>query len=128
MELVPWVQIQYPNHYPCSVNTTKAAAKVWARAGAGGIVIAARRLQKLEEVAKDIKVVNASSKVLTVQTDISSEKDVIGLFAAVQKEFGRPADVLLNNAGYLQDDQLVGETPVGDWWKSFVSFLSLEYR
>lgn len=103
-----------------------AAAKVWARAGASGIVIAARRLETLEEVAKDIKASNPASQVLPVKADISLEEDVKNLFASVQKIFGRPADVLLNNAGYLADDQLVGETPVADWWKTFVSILRFQ--
>lgn len=101
-----------------------AAAKVWARAGAAGIVIAARRLEALNEVAKEIKSINPTTQVLPVKTDIQSEDEVRNLFASVQKTFGRPADVLLNNAGYLQDEQLIGETPVAEWWKAFVNFMT----
>ncbi|OBT41325.1 hypothetical protein VE00_08517 [Pseudogymnoascus sp. WSF 3629] len=96
-----------------------AAAKVWARAGATGIVIAARRTQNLMKVSDEIKAINPDITVLQVKADITSEDDVKSLFAAVKKTFKRPADVLLNNAGYMVDDQLIGETPVDDWWKGF---------
>jgi NAD(P)-dependent dehydrogenase (short-subunit alcohol dehydrogenase family) len=61
------------------------------------------------------------SKVLAVNADITSEEEVKNLFALVQKTFGRPADVMLNNAGYLKDDQLIGETAPNDWWTGIVS-------
>jgi len=56
-----------------------------------------------------------------VKADITSEEQVKNLFASVQKTFGRPADVLLNNAGYLKDDQKIGETAPNDWWTGIVS-------
>jgi len=93
-----------------------AAAKVWARAGATGVVIAARRVDALEKVAEEIKAINPNVKVLAIKTDITSEEDAKNLFASVQKTFGRPADVLLNNAGYLRDEQLIGETAPNEWW------------
>lgn len=76
------------------------------------------------KVSDEIKAINPDITVLQVKADITSEDDVKSLFAAVEKTFKRPADVLLNNAGYLVDDQLIGETPVDDWWKGFVSYLS----
>ncbi|KAN0119209.1 NAD(P)-binding protein [Hyaloscypha variabilis] len=93
-----------------------AAARVWARAGASGIVIAARRVEALDKVAAQLKEISPSSKILPVKVDITSEDQVKNLFASVQKTFGQPADVLLNNAGYLKDDQLIGETSPSAWW------------
>lgn len=57
-----------------------------------------------------------------MKLDIANEEDVKNLYKTVQKEFGRSADVLLNNAGYLDDGKLVGEGDVADWWKGLVSF------
>lgn len=94
---------------------------MWARAGATGIVIAARRLDALEKVAAELKSISPSSKILSVKADITSEEQVKELYASVQKTFGRPADVLLNNAGYLRDDQLIGETAPNEWWTGLVS-------
>ena len=108
-----------------SAGIGEAAAKVWARAGASGIVIVARRLQLLQGIAKEIKSISPETKVLTVKADIQSEEDIKTLFAQVKNVFGRPVDVVLNNAGYLQDEQMIGETPVSEWWKAFVNFFRL---
>jgi NADP-dependent 3-hydroxy acid dehydrogenase YdfG len=89
-------------------------------------VIAARRIDALEKVAEEIKAINPNVKVLAVKTDITSEEDAKNLFASVQKTFGRHADVLLNNAGYLKDEQLIGETAPNDWWTGIVSPISCD--
>ena len=61
---------------------------------------------------------------LAVPTDITIESDVQNLYAQVQKTFGRHADVLLNNAGYLDDGKgKIGEQSVEDWWKVQVGYL-----
>jgi hypothetical protein len=99
----------------------QAAAKVWAEAGANGIVIAARRLPALEKVAEQLRAICPETTVLPVKADISSVEEVDNLYKKIQQTFGRPADVLLNNAGYLRDDELIGETPVEEWWKGIVS-------
>ncbi|EKD14500.1 uncharacterized protein L3040_000031 [Drepanopeziza brunnea f. sp. 'multigermtubi'] len=93
----------------------EAAAKVWARARAKGIVIAARRLDALNEVAEELKSISPTTQVLAVKTDIVVESDVKSLFDRVQETFGRAADVLLNNAGYLKDGA-IAETPADEWW------------
>jgi NAD(P)-dependent dehydrogenase (short-subunit alcohol dehydrogenase family) len=96
-----------------------AAAKVWAQAGAEGVIITARGLPALEAVANDLKTSYPATKILAVQADITSTSEVASLFAKIQETFGRPADFLLNNAGYLDDGKLIGETSADDWWKSF---------
>ena len=100
---------------------TEAAAKVWAQAGASGIVIAARSHEKLEAVAQELKDINAHVVVLTVPTDITIEKEVQNLYTQTQQKFGRHADVLLNVAGYLEEAKLIGDQDVDAWWKGFVS-------
>ena len=84
-------------------------------------MIAARRIDALEEIATELNKISPSSKVLPVKADITSEEQVKNLFASVQTTFGRPADVLINNAGYLKDDQLIGETAPNEWWTGIVS-------
>ncbi|KUJ23630.1 NAD(P)-binding protein [Mollisia scopiformis] len=96
-----------------------AAARVWAEAGAEGVVITARGAPALEKVASELKAKFPATKVLAVKGDIVSNEDIKHLFSAVQETFGRPADVLLNNAGFLDDDRLIGETPADVWWKNF---------
>ncbi|KAL2069322.1 hypothetical protein VTL71DRAFT_15660 [Oculimacula yallundae] len=101
-----------------SAGVGEAAAKVWARAGAKGIVIAARNLERLNKIAEELRAISPSTTVLPVKVDIANESDVKILFAEIQKTFGRAADVLLNNAGYLKDGSIV-DTPVDKWWQIF---------
>ncbi|KAI6717209.1 hypothetical protein JHW43_000384 [Diplocarpon mali] len=99
-----------------SAGIGKAAAKVWARAGAKGIVIAARRLDLLNNVAEELREISPSTAVLAVKADVANESEVENLFAQVQKTFGRAADVLLNNAGYDKDVSIIGLS-TDEWWK-----------
>lgn len=96
-----------------------AAAKVWARAGASGIVIAARNAKSLQAVAQELNSINPDVVVLSVPTDITLEKDVQNLYDQVQNKFGRQADVLLNVAGYQEEAKKVGEQDVESWWRGF---------
>jgi NADP-dependent 3-hydroxy acid dehydrogenase YdfG len=95
-----------------------AAARVWAMAGAEGVVLAGRRLEKLEQSAAETRRVAASSgiKVIAVATDVSKEKDVEALFARISQEFGRPADVVVANAGALNEMLPVGRLTADGFW------------
>ncbi len=75
-----------------------AAAKLFAKEGAK-VVISARRLPQLEEVAEEIRA--AGGEVLVVQTDVSKVEDCENLIAKTVEAFGR-VDVLVNNAGVLE--------------------------
>jgi short-subunit dehydrogenase len=73
----------------------KATAIRFAQAGAK-LVLAARTLDKLKEVAGEI--VNLGAEVLSVQADVSIEQDCKQMVEKAVKKFGR-IDVLINNAG-----------------------------
>ncbi len=66
-----------------------------AEAGAD-IVLAARRLDRLEEVAKGLQ--GLGRKALPVSTDVTSPEAVDALVTRTLSEFGR-LDILVNNAG-----------------------------
>ena len=70
-------------------------AKALAAAGAD-LVLAARRLACLEELAPSLR--DAGARVVTVAADVSSPEDCAAVAAAAGEEFGR-VDVLVNNAG-----------------------------
>jgi NAD(P)-dependent dehydrogenase (short-subunit alcohol dehydrogenase family) len=72
-----------------------------------------------------LKAINGAVNVLIVKTDVTFEADVANLFEKVQSVFGRPADVVLSNAGALSEALLIGKTKSADWWKSFVRHLSV---
>lgn len=71
------------------------AARAYAKQGAD-VAILARRKEKLEEVAEEIK--SMGRKVLPVQCDVSNEESVKNAIEEVLKFFGK-VDILLNNAG-----------------------------
>ncbi len=74
-----------------------ATAQLFAREGAN-VVISARRVAALEEVAAKIRA--AGGKVLSVPTDISKREDCENLAAKAMEAFGK-IDILINNAGAL---------------------------
>ena len=75
-----------------------ATAKLFAKEGAK-VVISARRLPQLEEVAEEIRA--AGGEVLVVQTDVSKVEDCENLIAKTVEAYGK-VDVLVNNAGVLE--------------------------
>ena len=75
-------------------------AHVLADAGAY-VVLAARRLDRLEEVAESIE--KRGGKALPVQMDVTSDDSVTGAFAEIREALGRPCDVLVNNSGMSRE-------------------------
>jgi 3-hydroxy acid dehydrogenase / malonic semialdehyde reductase len=62
------------------------------------LVLAARRVDKLKEIAEQIKTeVGDGVKVLPVKLDIGNPQEVMGFVGALPEEF-REIDVLINNA------------------------------
>jgi NAD(P)-dependent dehydrogenase (short-subunit alcohol dehydrogenase family) len=80
------------------------------------IVLAGRRADKLEAVAKEVEATGVEA--LAVPTDVGNPKSVANLFAKTKQKFGR-LDLLFNNAG-------IGAPPVGledlpfEQWKAVV--------
>jgi len=77
----------------------KACALALADAGAR-VALAARRKDKLEEVAAEIR--SRSREAYVVELDLASDDSIKQAFAATAKEFGR-IDILVNNAGITKD-------------------------
>lgn len=72
-----------------------AAAKAYAQAGAH-VVLAARRLSRLEEAAREVE--SLGVRALSVRCDVTRGEDVEHLMREVRSTFGG-LDVLVNNAG-----------------------------
>jgi NAD(P)-dependent dehydrogenase (short-subunit alcohol dehydrogenase family) len=85
-----------------------------AEAGAN-VVIASRKVQTCEEVAKDLEKLGV--KALAVKCDMASEEDIAGLVDATMKEFGK-IDILVNNAGITWGAPTL-EFPLDKWDKIF---------
>ena len=108
--------------YKHDSNAFQAAAKIWVQAGAAGVVIASRRQSVLDETAKSLNEISQEkTKILAVPTDLVIEKDVVNLFSLVNETFGRPADVVLANAGVIFPLKPLAEEEVAKWWNVYVS-------
>jgi 3-oxoacyl-[acyl-carrier protein] reductase len=75
----------------CAIALSAAGAKV---------VVAARQLDKLEEVAAEIRA--AGGEAFVVPIDLASQDSIKEAFSKASKEFGR-VDILINNAGLTRD-------------------------
>jgi NAD(P)-dependent dehydrogenase (short-subunit alcohol dehydrogenase family) len=89
----------------------KAAALALAREGYA-VVLAGRRKEPLDEVAKEIEALGP--KALAVSTDIGDPASVDALFAKTKETFGR-LDVLFNNAGIGAPAMPLEELPFERW-------------
>lgn len=75
----------------CAIALSAAGAKV---------VLGARQLGKLEEVATEIRA--AGGEAFVVSIDLASQDSIKEAFSKASKEFGR-IDILINNAGLTRD-------------------------
>lgn len=88
----------------------EAAAREFGREGAK-VVLAARRVDKLEALAKEIEALG--SQTLVVQADLSKLEDIHKMVNNTLQTYGR-IDVLVNNAGFGRLDWLENLDPVED--------------
>ncbi len=86
----------------------KAAALALSREGYA-VVLAGRRLDKLEAVAKE-----ANGTTLVVPTDVKEPDAIRALFAKTKEAFGR-LDLLFNNAGVAMRSMPIEEVPLERW-------------
>ncbi len=80
-----------------SAGIGRETALAFARRGAA-VVLAARRVDRLQEVAAECRKAGAE-ETLVAPTDVASREQVDAMAAAAVERFGR-VDVLVNNAGY----------------------------
>ena len=78
----------------------------FAREGAAGLALAARRRAGLEEVRDRVRESAPGVRVLIVEADLRRQEDVERTVAATLSEFGGRLDVLVNNAS------AIGPTPL----------------
>ena len=95
----------------------EATARQFGREGAK-VVLAARRVDRLEALAQEISALNTGAETLVVQADLSKLEDIQSLIRQTLDKFGR-IDVLVNNAGFGRLDWLENLDPVKDIQSQF---------
>jgi NAD(P)-dependent dehydrogenase (short-subunit alcohol dehydrogenase family) len=90
----------------------KGIAKAFANEGCS-VVIAARNIERLEAAATELS--SNGATVIAIPTDITSEEQVIRLFAKTMDQFGK-LNVLVNNSGAF-DGGPVEELTMAQWQK-----------
>src|SRR5688500_13853869 len=95
----------------------EATAREFAKEGAK-LVLAARRVDRLESLAKEIVAMGGGAEALVVQADLSKLEDIQALITKTLEKYGR-IDVLVNNAGFGRLDWLENLDPVKDIQSQF---------
>jgi short-subunit dehydrogenase len=95
----------------------EATARRFAKEGAK-IVLAARRVDRLESLAQEINGMGTGAETLVVQADLSKLEDIQSLISQTLNKFGR-IDVLVNNAGFGRLDWLENLDPKKDIQSQF---------
>jgi short-subunit dehydrogenase len=90
----------------------EATAREFAKHGAK-IVLAARRVDKLESLAQEISGMGTGAETLVVQADLSKLEDIQNMTQQTLGKFNR-IDVLVNNAGFGRLDWLENLDPIKD--------------
>jgi NAD(P)-dependent dehydrogenase (short-subunit alcohol dehydrogenase family) len=73
----------------------------FAREGAAGVSIVARRIEYLNEVRHQIHQIHPSTKVLVIAADVSRQEDIECITAITLGEFKGRLDILVNNASTI---------------------------
>src|SRR5215207_9681798 len=90
----------------------EATARQFGQEGAK-VVLAARRIDRLESLAQEIDAMGTGAETLVVQADLSKLEDIQSLISQTLSKFGR-IDVLVNNAGFGRLDWLENLDPKKD--------------
>lgn len=95
----------------------EATAREFSKEGSK-VVLAARRVDRLEALAKEVAAMETGAEALVVQADLSKLEDIQSLITKTLERFGR-IDVLVNNAGFGRLDWLENLDPVKDIQSQF---------
>ena len=99
----------------------RATALSFAVAGASYIAIGARSslgplVTELRDTAS--KAGFSQTKILPLSLDVTDQKTVDKAGKKIEEEFGR-LDILINNAGYLEECVKIADSDPLEWWKSW---------
>ncbi len=98
-----------------STGIGRAIALEAARAGADVVINYRSSDAAASEVEEEVKKLGV--RCLKAKADVSIEGEVVGMFGKIQKEFGSPPDVLVNNAGSMIERSPISEMSLDVWEK-----------
>lgn len=75
----------------------------YAQTGASGVVLAARSQDELDGVARRVAGITPKTEVSVVKYDVTLTLDVENLAKAIREEHQGRLDVIVNNAGFLDE-------------------------
>ncbi|KZS96637.1 short-chain dehydrogenase/reductase SDR [Sistotremastrum niveocremeum HHB9708] len=102
-------------------------ARTFARAGALGLILAARRVPQLEQIKKEILDEARSDsdghfdpnmRIKVYKTDVASLSDVQGTVERAFEVFGR-LDIVINNAAYMSSWVPIADHDPETWWNTY---------
>ncbi|KAF2435445.1 NAD(P)-binding protein [Tothia fuscella] len=99
----------------------EGVALSYAKAGASAIILAARSIDQLQDVAYRIREINPLIHTMICRCDITSSSSVKALSQSVEEAFGR-LDVLVVNSGYsgnVESKVIDGSPDDGQWQQAF---------
>lgn len=94
----------------------RATALAFARSGARTLILAAR--SDLHDLKAEILSLKPTVKVILLSLDVTSEESVDAAVIAVSKHVPS-IDILINNAGYLEEPSLVKDSNRNEWWRTW---------
>ncbi|EXJ57961.1 hypothetical protein A1O7_05384 [Cladophialophora yegresii CBS 114405] len=101
----------------------KATAIAFAQAKARAVVITGRTQSSLDSAKSEIEEAarvqnNRDFQCVAFCADVADSKAIDDVFSQVVQKFGR-VDVLVSNAGYLDENALIAESDLDDYWQCF---------
>ncbi|KAL5423481.1 hypothetical protein PMIN04_003872 [Paraphaeosphaeria minitans] len=97
----------------------KGFAQAFAATGPKALVLVARNVKKLEEVAASVNEKFPNVETLIVSTDVADPESVAALFEKVKSKYGH-ADVLVNNAAVFNSLSSVKDEDHKIWWGDMI--------
>jgi short-subunit dehydrogenase len=94
-----------------------AIASAFAQASAKEVILVGRTRSRLDSTVASLSKEYPSTKFTPFTVDISSPTDVAHLF----KSLSQPADILINNAGFLTTPSSFLKTDLAEFWESFTT-------
>lgn len=100
----------------------KATAISLATAGCSSILLLAR--SDMSSVEKAVKAAARDAnrpqpRVHSIKVDVTSDESVRAAFDAANDVLGGSLDILINNAGYLEEWKPIAESDPSEWWRSW---------